>query len=139
MAVLHQWFVLGPHDFVNIVEAESLAGDRGGLHCARSTRERAHLQSAEMPEVDDPSSFSVGDPPRLPNWLAAEVASWPQDAWGAHQTRLLLRDGAVLEPVAALLSGDVVGWGKAGSVDFEADDIVAIERIGRVTFQSVKT
>ncbi|HEY7561147.1 MAG TPA: GYD domain-containing protein, partial [Gaiellaceae bacterium] len=21
--VLHQWFVLGPHDFVNIVEAES--------------------------------------------------------------------------------------------------------------------
>ena len=23
--VLHQWFVLGPHDFVNIVEAESSA------------------------------------------------------------------------------------------------------------------
>jgi hypothetical protein len=35
----------------------------------------------------------------------------------------------VLEPVAVLPSGDVVGWGRAGSVDFSAEDIVAIERI----------
>jgi hypothetical protein len=42
---------------------------------------------------------------------------------------LLLRDGRVVEPVAVLPSGDVVGWGKAGSVDFVADDIVAIERV----------
>ena len=35
----------------------------------------------------------MDEPARLPDWLAAEVASWPQDAWGAHQTRLLLRDG----------------------------------------------
>lgn len=69
------------------------------------------------------------EPARLPEWLAAEVASWPQDAWGAHQTRLLLRDGRVVEPVAVLPSGDVVGWGQAGSADFSADDIVAIERI----------
>ena len=60
------------------------------------------------------------EPPRLPDWLAAEVASWPQDAWGAHQTRLLLRDGRVIEPVAVLPSGDV---------EFAAEDIVAIERI----------
>jgi hypothetical protein len=71
----------------------------------------------------------VPGPARLPDWVAAEVASWPQDAWGAHQTRLLLRDGRVLEPVAVLPSGDVVGWGRAGSVDFSAEDIVAIERI----------
>jgi hypothetical protein len=69
------------------------------------------------------------EPPRLPEWLAAEVAQWPQDAWGAHQARLLLRDGRVLEPVAILPSGDIVGWAGAGDVDFEADDIVAIERI----------
>ena len=69
------------------------------------------------------------EPIRLPDWLAAEVDSWPQDAWGAHQTRLLLRDGRVLEPVAVLPGGDVVGWGGAGDVEFSADDIVAIERI----------
>jgi len=71
----------------------------------------------------------VKEPPGLPDWLAAEVAQWPQDAWGAHQTRLLLRDGSVVEPVAILPSGDIVGWAGAGDVDFEADDIVAIERI----------
>ena len=71
----------------------------------------------------------MADPARLPAWLVAEVAAWPQDAWGAHQTRLLLRDGRVVEPVAVLPSGDVVGWGEAGSVDFAAEDIVAIERI----------
>jgi len=71
----------------------------------------------------------VNEPARLPDWIVAEVASWPQDAWGAQQTRLLLRDGRVIEPVAVLPSGDVVGWGSAGSVDFAAEDIVAIERI----------
>jgi hypothetical protein len=69
------------------------------------------------------------EPPRLPEWLAAEVAEWPQDAFGAHQTRLLLRDGRVIEPVAILPSGDIVGWAAAGDVPFEGDDIVAIERI----------
>jgi hypothetical protein len=68
-------------------------------------------------------------PPRLPDWLAAEVAAWPQDAFGAHQARLLLRDGSVIAPVAILPSGDIVGWGSAGETDFEAEDIVAIERI----------
>ena len=69
------------------------------------------------------------EPPRLPDWLVAEVAEWPQDAWGAHQARLLLRDGSVIAPVAILPSGDIVGWGSAGEVDFDAEDIVAIERI----------
>ena len=69
------------------------------------------------------------EPPRLPDWLAAEVAEWPQDAFGAYQTRLLLRDGRVIEPVAILPSGDIVGWAAAGDVEFDADDIVAIERI----------
>jgi hypothetical protein len=71
----------------------------------------------------------VKDPPRLPEWLVSEVASWPQDAWGVHQARLLLRDGSVIAPVAILPSGDIVGWGSAGKVDFAAEDIVAIERI----------
>jgi hypothetical protein len=42
---------------------------------------------------------------------------------------LLLRDGTVIAPVAILPSGDIVGWGEAGEVDFAGDDIVAIERI----------
>ena len=69
------------------------------------------------------------EPPRLPDWLRAEVAEWPQDAFGAYQARLLLRDGRVIAPVAILPSGDIVGWGEAGEVDFEDDDIVAIERL----------
>ena len=71
----------------------------------------------------------MADPPRLPDWLVAEVAGWPQDAFGAHQTRLLLRDGTVVAPVAILPSGDIVGWGQAGEARFDADDIIAIERI----------
>jgi hypothetical protein len=71
----------------------------------------------------------VREPPRLPEWLRAEVAEWQQDAFGAHQARLLLRDGTVIAPVAILPSGDIVGWGEAGEVAFEDDDIVAIERI----------
>jgi hypothetical protein len=69
------------------------------------------------------------EPPRLPDWLRAEVAEWPQDAFGVHQARLLLRDGTVIAPVAILPSGDIVGWGGAGEAAFEDDDIVAIERI----------
>jgi hypothetical protein len=69
------------------------------------------------------------EPPRLPDWLVAEVAQWPQDAWGTHQARLLLRDGSVIAPVAILPSGDIVGWGSAGKVEFDGDDIVAIERV----------
>jgi hypothetical protein len=68
------------------------------------------------------------EPPRLPEWLLAEVAAWPQDAWGVHHARLLLRDGRVIAPVAILPSGDVAGWGEAGEVPFEVDDIVAVER-----------
>jgi len=66
---------------------------------------------------------------RLPEWVLAEVASWPQDAFGVYQTRLLLRDGSVVAPAAVLPSGDVTGWGTAGDVDFDPDDIVAIERL----------
>ncbi|MCY4086569.1 MAG: hypothetical protein OXG37_06705 [Actinomycetia bacterium] len=66
---------------------------------------------------------------RLPEWVLAEIGTWPQDAFGAHQTRLLLRDGRVIAPVAVLPSGDVAGWGTAGPVDFEPEDIVAIERV----------
>lgn len=69
------------------------------------------------------------DAPRVPDWLAAEVAGWPQDAFGVHQSRLLLRDGRVIAPVAILPSGDIVGWAGVGGVDFDAEDIVAIERI----------
>ena len=50
----------------------------------------------------------MAEPPRLPDWLVAEVAGWPQDAFGAHQTRLLLRDGTVIAPVEILPSGDIV-------------------------------
>ena len=71
----------------------------------------------------------MADPPRLPDWLRAEVAEWPQDAFGVHQARLLLREGTVIAPVAILPSGDIVGWGEAGEVECEGDDIVAIERI----------
>jgi hypothetical protein len=69
------------------------------------------------------------EPPRLPDWLRAEVAEWPQDAFGVQQARLLLRDGTVIAPVAILPSGDIVGWGEAGETEFEDEDIVAIERI----------
>jgi hypothetical protein len=35
----------------------------------------------------------------------------------------------VIEPVAILPSGDIVGWASAGDVPFAAEDIVAIERL----------
>ena len=69
----------------------------------------------------------MSGPERLPSWVLDEVASWPQDAWGVHHVRILLRDGRVLAPVAVLPSGDIVGWGEAGEVSFDPDDIVAIE------------
>ena len=134
--VIHQWFVLGPYDFVNIVEAEKLrssprsrsrsgragASRRSRTRCSRST-------TSSSSSAARPPGVRVDEPTRLPDWVTTEVASWPQDAWGAHQTRLLLRDGRVIEPVAVLPSGDVVGWGQAGEEDFVAEDIVAIERI----------
>ena len=67
------------------------------------------------------------EPPRLPDWLRAEVADWPQDAFGVHQARVLLRDGTVIAPVAILPSGDVLGWAEAGEEPFSDDEIVAIE------------
>jgi hypothetical protein len=70
----------------------------------------------------------LSEPPRLPDWALEEVAGWPEDAWGVHHARLLLRDGRVVAPVAILPSGDLAGWGGAGEAAFEPDDIVAIER-----------
>jgi hypothetical protein len=64
---------------------------------------------------------------RIPDWLLAEVAEWPQDAWGVHHARLLLRDGTVVAPVAILPSGDIQAWGAAPERTFEPDDIVAVE------------
>jgi hypothetical protein len=69
----------------------------------------------------------VGDP-RLPDWVLEEVATWPQDAWGVHHARLLLRDGRVIAPVAILPSGDVAAWGEGSPGELEPADIVAIER-----------
>jgi hypothetical protein len=71
---------------------------------------------------------AVDAPVRLPDWVLEEVASWPEDAWGVHHARLLLRDGRVIAPVAILPSGDIAGWAEAGEVPFAAEDIVAIER-----------
>ena len=68
---------------------------------------------------------------RLPEWLLAEVAEWPQDAWGVHHARLLLRDGRVLAPVAILPSGDVVSWGEDADPDLDPAEIVAIEPADR--------
>ena len=50
--VLHQWFVLGPHDFVNIVEAES-SSVIAEVSIALGARGSVHTQSYEMIEVDD--------------------------------------------------------------------------------------
>ena len=71
----------------------------------------------------------MGEPPRLPDWALAEVSGWPEDAWGVHHARILLRDGTVVAPVAVLGGGELVGWGDAGEVPFAAEDIVAIERV----------
>jgi uncharacterized protein with GYD domain len=50
--VLHQWFLLGPHDFVNIVEADSSAVI-AEVSVSLGARGSVHTQSYEMLEVDD--------------------------------------------------------------------------------------
>jgi uncharacterized protein with GYD domain len=50
--VLHQWFVLGPYDFVNIVEAPD-ASTIARLSIALGARGSVHTQSYEMLEVDE--------------------------------------------------------------------------------------
>ncbi len=50
--VVHQWFLLGPHDFVNIVEAPD-ASTIAKLSVALGARGSVHTQSYEMLEVDD--------------------------------------------------------------------------------------
>ena len=50
--VLHQWFVLGPYDFVNIVEAPD-ASVIAKVSIALGARGSVHTQSYEMLDVDD--------------------------------------------------------------------------------------
>ena len=50
--VLHQWFLLGPHDFVNIVEAAD-ASVIAKVSIGLGARGSVHTQSYEMLEVDD--------------------------------------------------------------------------------------
>ncbi len=50
--VLHQWFVLGPYDFVNIVEAEN-ASVIAEVSITLGARGSVHTQSYEMLEVDE--------------------------------------------------------------------------------------
>jgi uncharacterized protein with GYD domain len=50
--VVHQWFVLGPYDFVNIVEAPD-AATIARVSVALGARGSVHTQSYEMLEVDD--------------------------------------------------------------------------------------
>jgi uncharacterized protein with GYD domain len=50
--VVHQWFVLGPYDFVNIVEADS-SSVIAEVSIALGARGSVHTQSYEMLEVDD--------------------------------------------------------------------------------------
>jgi uncharacterized protein with GYD domain len=50
--VIHQWFLLGPHDFVNIIEADG-ASVIAKVSVALGARGSVHTQSYEMLEVDD--------------------------------------------------------------------------------------
>ena len=50
--VLHQWFALGPHDFVNIVEAPD-ASAIAKVSVALGARGSVHTESYEMLEVED--------------------------------------------------------------------------------------
>jgi uncharacterized protein with GYD domain len=50
--VIHQWFLLGPHDFVNIIEADS-AAVIAEVSISLGARGSVHTQSYEMLEVDD--------------------------------------------------------------------------------------
>ena len=49
--VLHQWFVLGPFDFVNVIEAPD-AATIARLSVALGARGSVHTQSFEMLEVE---------------------------------------------------------------------------------------
>jgi uncharacterized protein with GYD domain len=57
--VVHQWFVLGPYDFVNIVEAPD-AATIAKVSVALGARGSVHTQSYEMLEVDDLLSLLSG-------------------------------------------------------------------------------
>jgi uncharacterized protein with GYD domain len=50
--VIHQWFLLGPHDFVNIVEAAD-SSVIAKVSIALGARGSVHTQSFEMLEVDE--------------------------------------------------------------------------------------
>jgi uncharacterized protein with GYD domain len=50
--VLYQWFLLGPHDFVNIVEAADSAAI-AKVSVVLGARGSVHTQSYEMLDVDD--------------------------------------------------------------------------------------
>ena len=50
--VIHQWFVLGPYDFVNIVEADN-ASIVAEVSISLGARGSVQTQSYEMLEVDD--------------------------------------------------------------------------------------
>jgi uncharacterized protein with GYD domain len=50
--VLHQWFVLGPHDFVNIVQAPD-AKTVARVSIAIAARGSTELESYELIGVDD--------------------------------------------------------------------------------------
>ena len=69
----------------------------------------------------------MSEPQRIPDWALAEVAAWPQDAWGVYQARLLLRDRKRDRARRDYPERRHRGWGDAGPVPFDAEDIVAIE------------
>jgi uncharacterized protein with GYD domain len=50
--VLYQWFLLGPHDFVNIVEAADSSAI-AKLSVMLGARGSVHTESYEMLDVDD--------------------------------------------------------------------------------------
>jgi uncharacterized protein with GYD domain len=50
--VLHQWFLLGPHDFVNVVEAPDAAAI-ARVSVALGARGSVHTESYEMLEIDE--------------------------------------------------------------------------------------
>ena len=51
-SVLYQWFLLGPHDFVNIIEAPD-ASTIAKVSVALGARGSVHTESYEMLDVDD--------------------------------------------------------------------------------------
>ena len=57
--VLHQWFLLGPHDFVNIVEASD-ASTIARVSVALGARGSVHTESYEMLEIDEIVSVLSG-------------------------------------------------------------------------------